>query len=154
MDSRGPREDMGGGWRQLEANEGSLRNKQPANNSSWTWSLQNGKEAGVCMMLTVVAYVWHFQGWPEASYPPRGNSKARVASLSQKTFCISTNGLGGNFGKEPRSNATILAWSEGTPARSVTCSLLCWTGGAARGGGKGTELLQGHEYPGWKSHAG
>lgn len=44
--------------------------------------------------------LWHFQGWPEASYPPRGNSKARVASLSQKTFCISTNGLGGNFGKD------------------------------------------------------
>lgn len=71
--------------------------------------------------------LWHFQGWPEASYPPRGNSKVRVASLSQETFCISTNGLEGNFGKELRPNASILAWSEGTPAQSVTYSLLCWT---------------------------
>ena len=71
--------------------------------------------------------LWHFQGWPEASYPPRGNSKVRVASLSQETFCISTNCLEENFGKELRSNASILAWSEGIPAQSVTCSLLCWT---------------------------
>lgn len=71
--------------------------------------------------------LWYFQGWPKASYPPWGNSKVRVASLSQETFCISTNGLGGNFGKELCSNGSILAWSEGTPAQSVTCSLLCWT---------------------------
>lgn len=69
MDRRGPREDMGGGWRQLEASESSLRNKQPANSSSWTCSLQNGKEAGVCVLLTLGAY-GTFKGGPRHHIHP------------------------------------------------------------------------------------
>lgn len=87
MDSRGPREDMGGGWWQLEANEVSLRNKQPANNSSWTWSLQNGKEAGVCMMLTLVAY-GTFKGGPRHPIHP-GETLKRELPVCPKKHSVS-----------------------------------------------------------------
>lgn len=80
--------------------------------------------------------------------------------MSQETFHVSTNGLGGNLGKEACPNVSIPAQSGGTSAQSVPDSrsqhllsaVLAW--GAAGGSGEGTQVVHGHEYPELKNHAG
>lgn len=138
----------GGGWRQLEANESSLRNKQPANNSSWTCSLQNDKEAGVYMMLILVAYGTFKGGQRHPNHP--GETLKRELPVCPKKHSVSPP-----MGLEETLAKNLALTPPSWPGLRVPLlglsPALCFAG---LGGGKGTELLQSHEYPGWKSHAG